>query len=330
MKNVILLVCDALRYDHVTPELMPNLCKYSKISAVFTHCFAIGGATRQSMPAIFSGAKKYDPEDNIATILLKNKITTGMVHSNPLLKEFSYGFEERETTYEEDWKLRLKSIMKKMGIWRQTRNIRRRAAPEKVHTMPYRRAEVLLKESQMWINKTKSPWFFWTQLMDSHIPYLPPDYDKITLQEMRMLNDKILDSLYKEATITEDEKETIKDLYKAEIKYMDKELGKFLFNITKNYPDTLVVVTSDHGDEFGEYGFYSHAPGKHGLIPQLNHIPLIFSHLDIPPMVYDEYVSHLDIGPTILNFFGVDEKIGYGNNLLPILKKQRKTIHGDE
>ena len=91
-----------------------------------------------------------------------------------------------------------------------------------------------------------------------------------------------------------------------------------------------MVVTSDHGDEFGEYGFYSHAPGKHGLIPQLNHIPLIFSHLDIPPMVYDEYVSHLDIGPTILNFFGVDEKIGYGNNLLPILKKQRKTIHGDE
>ena len=82
MNNVILLVCDALRYDHVIPQYMPNLHKYSKISAVFTQCFAIGGATRQSMPGIFCGAKKYNPEKNLATILTKNQINTGMVHKN--------------------------------------------------------------------------------------------------------------------------------------------------------------------------------------------------------------------------------------------------------
>ena len=329
MTNAILLVCDALRYDHVVPEYMPNLCKYAKISAVFSQCFAIGGATRQSMPAIFSSAKEYDKENNLATILSKNNITTGMVHSNPLLKEFSHGFTQRETTYKEDWKITLKKILKTLGIWRKTRGIRRRASPEKVHTMPYRRAEMLLKESQIWINKAKGPWFFWTQLMDPHIPYLPPNYDEVSLQEMRLLNDKILDSLYKEATIDETEKEIIKELYKAEIKYMDEQLGKFLFSVTKNNPDTLVIITSDHGDEFGEYGFYSHAPGKHGLIPQLNHIPLMISHLNIPPKIYDEYVSHLDIPTTILDFFGLDIKLGYGNSLLPLLTEKNKTIHGD-
>ena len=166
--------------------------------------------------------------------------------------------------------------------------------------------------------------------MDAHIPYLPPDYSDLSMQEMRNLNDKILDTLYTEAKITEEEKEQIKILYQEEIKYMDKQLGKFLFNIAKNHPDTLVIITSDHGDEFGEYGFYSHAPGRHGLIPQLNHIPLMFSGLDIPPGVYNEYVSHLDIAPTILDYVGIAEQVGYGNSLVPFMKKQRKTIHGNE
>jgi len=80
-------------------------------------------------------------------------------------------------------------------------------------------------------------------------------------------------------------------------------------------------VTSDHGDEFGEYGYYSHAPGKHGPIPQLLHIPLIFLGLDVKPQIIDDYVSTLNISPTILDYAGVKEKIGYGRSLRTMITR---------
>ena len=54
--------------------------------------------------------------------------------------------------------------------------------------------------------------------------------------------------------------DTIIALYDAEISYMDHHLGKLLEEFDKLClkNNTIIIITSDHGEEFYEHGFFSH------------------------------------------------------------------------
>ena len=119
-------------------------------------------------------------------------------------------------------------------------------------------------------------------------------------------------------TINEKDQEDIKHLYRKEVEYLDRYLSKFIENQNTN---TTIIITSDHGDEFGEYGSYSHSFKTHGAIPQLIHVPLNFIGPKIIPQIVPHYTCHLDIGPTILDIAGIDEKIGHGKSL-------KQALHG--
>ena len=93
MKNVVLLILDALRYDHVTRENMPNLLSIADEGAFFTHAFSCNSSTKLSIPCILSSEKKYDSERNVAQIMRKNLYKTAIIHSNPLIKTFYPGFD---------------------------------------------------------------------------------------------------------------------------------------------------------------------------------------------------------------------------------------------
>jgi len=111
--------------------------------------------------------------------------------------------------------------------------------------------------------------------------------------------------------------EMAKILYREDIKEMDHEIGVFM----EGFPDdTLLVVTSDHGEEFGEYGQYSHHEDK--IVEELVHVPLIFFGAGVSEgRVIDDRVSSLSIAPTILESLGVTETMGLGRSLWPIIKK---------
>ncbi len=91
-------------------------------------------------------------------------------------------------------------------------------------------------------------------------------------------------------------------LYDSEIRYVDFHLGKILDKLEsmKIIDNCLIIITSDHGDEFLEHGLL-----KHGfqLYDETIHIPLILywkSHLDAQSR--ETIVSGIDIAPTILDF----------------------------
>jgi len=278
------------------------------------------------MPGIFCSQKLYDKERNFPTILRDHGYSTGMIQTNPLLKDYSYGFNNVVITYNQATRQNIRRFLDKRKMLRPIRFILKRlnrvVTPNKsreTDIMPYRRAKNLLQKTEIQLEKLPQPWCFWVQLMDPHIPYMPLDYDEFTWSEMRELNDKILDSLFRGYTITEKENEKIRALYRAEVKYMDTWLGKFLLGMFKKYPKTMIIITSDHGDEFGEYGWYSHSPGAHGPTPQLLHVPLIIFGLDFPPKIVAAYVSHLDVAPTLLDYVGINNKLGYGHSLMRYL-----------
>src|ERR1700722_4985221 len=68
------------------------------------------------------------------------------------------------------------------------------------------------------------------------------------------------------------------DLYDDCLLGLDAELGRFLRDLRMSglLEDTWVVITSDHGEEFGEHGIFGHGVS---LYNQVTHVPLIL----IPP-----------------------------------------------
>lgn len=315
MTNVVFVILDALRYDHVTGENTPNLMAMADEGAFFTHALSCNSSTNLSMPCILSSAKKHDPERNIAQILRKNNYNTAIIHSNPLMRAFYPGFEVTIDIKSSPLKLR-KSWKKAMrralpaSVISRLKRIRSEIYDEERY-LPYARAGETVESALDWMEQNRN-YFLWIHIMDPHIPYYPRMNSLgMTPKKMMELNDKIVEAAHGNYRPTEEEIEAAKTLYRDEIREMDAELKRLYDSFS---PDDLLVITSDHGEEFNEYGQFSHQGNK--IIPQLIHVPLIFHGYDVEKnAVFDGYVSSFDIAPTILDALDIQEELGLGRSL---------------
>jgi len=74
--------------------------------------------------------------------------------------------------------------------------------------------------------------------------------------------------------LTAGDKKAFRELYDAEVRYVDEQIGR-LCDVLKAwgiYEETLIVFTSDHGEEFWEHGGFEHG---HTFYQELLHVPLI-------------------------------------------------------
>ncbi len=82
--------------------------------------------------------------------------------------------------------------------------------------------------------------------------------------------------------------------------------------------ETLVIVTSDHGETLDEHScYYDH----HGLYEGTLHVPLVFKLPGVVPegYVFDDYVQQKDVMPTILDILGIKSKLKFdGRSLTPM------------
>ncbi|MCC6765549.1 MAG: sulfatase [Deltaproteobacteria bacterium] len=96
--------------------------------------------------------------------------------------------------------------------------------------------------------------------------------------------------------------EHLKDLYDAGIRQYDDELGRLLDALGDD-PRTMLIVTSDHGEEFGEHGGFLHGRTQ---FEEVVRIPLIVRGAGAPAgLRVDTTVSLIDVMPTILAAVGV-------------------------
>jgi choline-sulfatase len=172
-------------------------------------------------------------------------------------------------------------------------------------------------EAQAWIEKNKDSRFFvYIQTIDPHVPYDPPDeflkmYDRAPYsgQVQNRRTHLMLDEAKKNPKkykFTARDKERIEALHDGEISYHDAYFGKFLTKLGELGLDenTIVVVTSDHGEEFQEHGSWGHG---HSVYQELLGVPLMFRWPGVVPanLRIDPVVSTMDIGPTVLEATGV-------------------------
>jgi arylsulfatase A-like enzyme len=114
--------------------------------------------------------------------------------------------------------------------------------------------------------------------------------------------------------------ETLVDLYDGEIAYMDAHLGR-LFDWMERagrLNDTMIVIMADHAESLGERGVYKHSSQ---LYNEQLHIPYIIYVPNLAPRRIPDYVSSVDLSPTILNIVGLayPEECA-GVSLLPMMK----------
>jgi hypothetical protein len=97
------------------------------------------------------------------------------------------------------------------------------------------------------------------------------------------------------------------DLYDAELRWTDQEIGRLIDELSRlpSWDRTILVITSDHGDSMGEHTV---PVGTHGtaLYRELQHVPMIFYVPGNKPHLIGGAVSNLDIVPTIADITGID------------------------
>ena len=138
-----------------------------------------------------------------------------------------------------------------------------------------------------WIDAPPDQPFFWfANIIESHSPYLPPrPYGDVSLLErLRAGQDALryytLPAIWRSCTggydVPDSTIERMRRLYRASIRYMDDWLGRLLERMdqARLLDDTLVIVASDHGENFGEGGLLTHALS---LDNRLIHVPVVLA-----------------------------------------------------
>ncbi len=128
-----------------------------------------------------------------------------------------------------------------------------------------------------WVEEhAEDDFFFWLHLYDPHIPFTPPEefmpggvYPEMgegfwNVPRVRMGH----------FARTQEERQWIKSLYDGEVRYVDHHIGRLLDTLQARgiYDDALIILTSDHGEEFWDHDGFEHG---HTLYDELIHVPLL-------------------------------------------------------
>lgn len=107
-------------------------------------------------------------------------------------------------------------------------------------------------------------------------------------------------------TLEDQDLAAIEAAYDRGIRYTDEWLKQLIAGLRASgfLDDSLIVISADHGEEFGEHGALLHPVS---LFDELLHVPLIMVGPGVPVAVSDpRMVSTVDVAPTILSLVGVD------------------------
>jgi arylsulfatase A-like enzyme len=161
------------------------------------------------------------------------------------------------------------------------------------------------------IRSDAAPFFLFINYMDPHFPYTPrPPYRERFLRlEHRAAADAIdLRALRQtpppmrlEPGVTG----ALKDLYEGEVAYLDAATGKLMAALRERglSENTIVVITSDHGENFGEHDLIFHQFSVH---ESLLRVPLILHYpKGLAPGRIATPVSIVDLYPTLLALVGL-------------------------
>lgn len=334
MRDIVLITVDSLRADHVgwhgyDRETTPNLDALAAESRVFSQAFAHACSTRPSFPSILTssyalqhgGFERVSPDrTTIAEALSRGGYRTAGFHSNLYLSaDFGYdrGFDTfYDSRTDPSVTAKARNLVKRHldsdGVVYQTLQRLFNATEKRTGIevgSAYVDAAELTDLALDWVEKSADggPRFLWVHYMDVHHPYVPPaDYQRrfreepVADREAVQLRRKMLES---PDSLSERDRQTLIDLYDAEIAYADAEIDRLLETVRSTWGgDTVVAFTADHGEEFDEHDGYSHSAT---FYDEVLHVPLVLSGGTSETV--DDLVGLLDLAPTLVDYADVSQ-----------------------
>lgn len=175
------------------------------------------------------------------------------------------------------------------------------------------------KQTNEWIKSwlagrtDSSPFFLFVNYLEPHLEYQPPKEfaeqflpENISYEDAMDVPQDAWGYIAGTIEISDQGLEILQGLYRAEIAYLDKQIGelKELLQEQSEWEDTIFVVTGDHGENIGDHGLMDH---QYCLYDTLLHVPLIIhGGLFTGGKEVDDLVSLTDIAPTLLDAAGID------------------------
>lgn len=303
--GVVLVVVDALRADHLghygyRRATSPGLDDFAGHATRFTDCQASASWTNPSVASLFTGLDTPRhatnafgaalPEQSVTLAELARSAgwATAAISFNPGIRselDFDQGFDEfdeflgKSTHYPD-----IADMVARVGSWLERRDGR--------------------------------PFLLYLHPMNVHGPYRVPDEHRTVLlgrppsREFRYYAGsmrRILrgGDLEARAMVPPSYLESLVDSYDTAVRYSTDQIGRLFQALERAgvYRDSLVIVTSDHGEELFDHGGFSHGYTLHR---ELLHVPL---YVKLPrqaePRVVDAPVSLVDLLPTVLDVLGI-------------------------
>lgn len=339
-KSVVLITIDCLRSDHCSfmgykRKTTPNIDNFIKSNNDVTICknaYSNGPGTRWALPGILTGihplrmssfgVPKKEHIKPFAKILSDTGFSTAAFLNNALITKelnFDFGFDnfcnslkiekEIQKNKNKEFVLKLINLVCPFFYYRNLSNSDSQT----------------VEKALSWIEKQKKAgkdFFCWIHLMDAHIPYA------IKKKHIKSLNIKNKFFVFRPneyvniyRKIGKKPPRFIIDSYDVAIRSADEQLGRILDKLND---EDIVILTSDHGEEFGEHTEFHMTSLYEGMA----RVPLVFKGLSLDKDKIDLPVQHIDILPTVLDTLNLENKNFDGKKLKKIInKKENRTIY---
>jgi arylsulfatase A-like enzyme len=362
--NIILITIDSLRADHVScygykRKTTPNIDKLGNQATIYKNAYANGPNTPNSFPSIMFSRYILESENfiipkywqSIAGVLKKNGYyTIGLNSGNSLISKFfgyGKGFDifKSYLNYSFEWDdKKLIKILEGRKSTKKTKiqkskimNLITRIVKfiEDIIIFDFTKKKITLDQkfsldAVNTISNLKSPFFIWIHFMDVHFPYVPQKRFRvfgktksISHMGLRILNYFVRFNWNCNKKIIR----KIISIYDGSILQVDEFIGKILSSLKQNkkFNNSMVVLTSDHGECFKEHGNFYHY--TYDAYNELLRVPLVikYPHQKSSNTINNK-VSLINLLPTITDNINIDNQRIVKGKPLPKFNEINKEV----
>jgi len=306
--NIVFITMDTVRADHLSAyayarPTTPNLDRFARNGVLFENAIAPTSWTLASHASMFTGllpqqhgADWVVPLSSspwtLAEILRSRGYDTAGFVGNPLYLQKGWGIAQGFETYNDNsFSLRHNLAQTFLGnvfvqplyqsLWSYDPFDRRNAQQLNASVFRWYR------------HRPQHPFFLFINYFDTHLPYITsrPYSDHFGKASMALERQLVVSQKLGEqpAPFSAAEKKSLIADYDNCLAYLDNQVGDLL-NFLRRSPEwqnTVVIITSDHGEEFGRHDSYSHG---YNLYRGALRVPLIIAGPGVPQGVR---ISHL-------------------------------------
>lgn len=304
LPNVLLVILDTVRAEELSlygyaRSTTPELERFAERATVFDRAFATASWTLPSHASIFTGRWPFETEASwdqplgqrwptLAQVLHARGYATAVFSANDHYVTWETGLGKGFEHFD-DYPVSTLTAMQSTAFGQEVYPVILPALAAALDAVPiisrvrlplpkqHRSAGEITERFLGWLDRNSgTPFFAVLNLMDAHTPYTSSDSFRYRFRSptVRPVSPEAW-SDFPENPLSPEDVRPKQDIYDGSIALIDAELGRLFSRLGQRRLDkTIIIVTADHGDEFGEHGLVGHGHSLYRLSLQ---VPLIIS-----------------------------------------------------